>query len=479
MAICIAITSLCFPAHAIDKENVDVSTENISIFTDISPDDYYFDAINEMAKLGYVSGYGGGIFGPHDTITHAQVLTVLCRLAEIETQEFEEEGVWHSQFTNWAKYNLDIVLEDYNTPASREDIAKYITLMYLIDYENVPEAPFVDTDSKFADVLYNLGVSVGIPNDDGTVRFGGEQNLTRGQACTMLYRLSSIDKPIWEDVKTEDSYYNSLLDYSYYDYLDDFDEESIEPGIHGYKLVWEYMMYNQLNQYQFHVYFDASDDISGDKIRNDVVASRSFASREFVEYACYYNKFSYACRINPANSEGKVRADFIFKFKDDRYNVNGDRNTTDDIKTFENECANIITNLYKSGELKNDMSDLEKAKVLYVYLDKRLQYDTTYSIYTGYGALANNAATCQGYTATYNYLCHLVGIPMTGCGGDGIQRDGTRGYHIWSKVTADGTTYYTDVTWGDPIPDRIGYSNLDWFWKTWDNFPMHEIDEFG
>ncbi len=56
-------------------------------FTDVTPSDRYYDAIVAAAATGLVNGYGDGTFKPHNTITRAEVVTVINRLLGIAANE--------------------------------------------------------------------------------------------------------------------------------------------------------------------------------------------------------------------------------------------------------------------------------------------------------------------------------------------------------------------------------------------------------
>ncbi|WP_019230314.1 S-layer homology domain-containing protein [Sedimentibacter sp. B4] len=51
------------------------------VFTDISEEQWYSDAVSWAASNNIVSGYSEGIFGPHDSITREQLATILYRYA--------------------------------------------------------------------------------------------------------------------------------------------------------------------------------------------------------------------------------------------------------------------------------------------------------------------------------------------------------------------------------------------------------------
>ncbi len=71
------------------------------------------------------------------------------------------------------------------------------------------------------------------------------------------------------------------------------------------------------------------------------------------------------------------------------------------------------------------------------------------SIYTAYGALVDGDAVCQGYTLAYDYLLNKLGVEVTAVVSNEMN-------HSWSMVKIDGEYYHVDVTWDDPVPDRLG-----------------------
>lgn len=142
--------------------------------------------------------------------------------------------------------------------------------------------------------------------------------------------------------------------------------------------------------------------------------------------------------------------------------------TIDDITLLSQEqyfekYAVVINDALKEKKIITaDMTQKEIAKELFTFVTRTLKYDTSFNdeSYSGYGAVKNNTAVCQGYTALYNYLLKLNNIDCIGQQGI-ITDTGTN--HIWTVATLDGKTSYIDVTFGDPIPDKKGYSNYKYF----------------
>lgn len=129
---------------------------------------------------------------------------------------------------------------------------------------------------------------------------------------------------------------------------------------------------------------------------------------------------------------------------------------------FEQYATEINKFLHEDGFITADMSQYEIAKVCYAYVTQFLSYDVGKGrqSFTGYGAVKNATAVCQGYTALYNYLLKLNGISCYGQSGE-ILKDGSP--HIWTVAILDGEKSYIDVTFGDPTPDRDNYTDYKYF----------------
>ncbi len=76
-------------------------------FTDVSADDPGRDAIRALYQAGAMEGTGAGRFSPDMTLTRAQAVTVLARLAGAEARETDRfsdvaAGSWYAGYVGWA-----------------------------------------------------------------------------------------------------------------------------------------------------------------------------------------------------------------------------------------------------------------------------------------------------------------------------------------------------------------------------------------
>ncbi len=69
-----------------------------------------------------------------------------------------------------------------------------------------------------------------------------------------------------------------------------------------------------------------------------------------------------------------------------------------------------------------------------------------------YGALIDGRAICKGYTTTFELFMEMLDIP---CETVYYRHPEDSSHdHAWNIVTINGSPYYVDVTWDDPVPDN-------------------------
>lgn len=58
----------------------------------------------------------------------------------------------------------------------------------------------------------------------------------------------------------------------------------------------------------------------------------------------------------------------------------------------------------------------------------------------------DHVSVCNGYARAFKYLCDMAGIPCVV-----VEGTANNERHAWNLVTINGSTYWVDVTWGDPL----------------------------
>ena len=147
----------------------------------------------------------------------------------------------------------------------------------------------------------------------------------------------------------------------------------------------------------------------------------------------------------------------------DEYNGNGELISSADrelisrqIAEFNNKIDEIVSSI------SSDISDFEKEKLIYEYLQNTVVYDTNAAAavlssseisshaFDVYGAACEGLAVCEGYSELFQYLCYCVGINATPVYGtaSGVS-------HMWNAVCLDNEWYMVDVTWDDSAKEGL------------------------
>ncbi len=129
--------------------------------------------------------------------------------------------------------------------------------------------------------------------------------------------------------------------------------------------------------------------------------------------------------------------------------------------------ANVLKQLNLSGK-----SDYQKVRAIYDYICDNVVYDyanlyvDSYKLkYTGYAALLNGTAVCQGYTLLFYRLALESGVDSRAI--PSILSEN----HIWNIVELGGLYYNLDSTW-----DAGMNPNYDYFLRCDANFYGHTRD---
>lgn len=107
--------------------------------------------------------------------------------------------------------------------------------------------------------------------------------------------------------------------------------------------------------------------------------------------------------------------------------------------------------------VQENWSDYEKAKYIYEYVIKSVEYVTDAPDNQNiYSSLINKRSVCAGYTRASQYLLQQLGIECLYVSG---MVNGTES-HAWNIVKCDGNYYQMDATFGDGAFDTNSQSNI-------------------
>ena len=174
----------------------------VNVFSDLSSDAWYYEAIAFMNQHGLMVGYGNGIIGAEDTLTRSQFATLLWNLEGKPmpngTASFTDvrEGAWYYNPVIWATENGVVVgigggLFDPNTPITRAQVAQML-YNYAVNFKGyeIPEnrdmPNYTDKDQidLWAETAARKLAEAGVLTDED--EFRPKDDATRGEAAEMF-----------------------------------------------------------------------------------------------------------------------------------------------------------------------------------------------------------------------------------------------------------------------------------------------------
>ena len=194
-------TRVCAVCGAAEEEALPAFDCPCSELTDVSQDAWYHDAVDFMIERNLMNGVGGGRFDPEGTVTRAQLVTVLYRIAgEPETEGTNpftdvKDGRWYSDAIAWAAQNgvvngIAPTLFEPDSPVTREQIAAILfryTESEPAGQDALDAYPDVEQISAYAREAMGWAVIEGlISGSDGELL--PRDGATRAQIATVLMR---------------------------------------------------------------------------------------------------------------------------------------------------------------------------------------------------------------------------------------------------------------------------------------------------
>ena len=176
-----------------------VEEQAASIFADVPADAYYAKAVEWAVKKGITNGKANGLFGSNDPCTRAQIVTFLWRAAGSPGPKtmsgFSDVPAdsYYAKAVAWAVENgiTGGTGDGKFSPDATCTRAQAVTFLY-----RASGAPAVSGNAAFSDVATNAYYAAavkwaeknGITGGIGGGLFGSDNNCTRAQIVTFLYR---------------------------------------------------------------------------------------------------------------------------------------------------------------------------------------------------------------------------------------------------------------------------------------------------
>lgn len=129
-------------------------------------------------------------------------------------------------------------------------------------------------------------------------------------------------------------------------------------------------------------------------------------------------------------------------------------------------ALNNKVNTVAASIKKTAQTDFDKIKAVHDYLVLNTTYDyknqqnktIPQDSYTAYGALIKGVAVCDGYTKAAQILFNRLGIES-----EYVVGTVNETLHAWNQVKLNGKYYFVDITWDDPVPNKPGKVDYNYF----------------
>lgn len=143
----------------IEKKGDVPMTEMYFVFDDVKEDGWYVDHIQRAANMGLMKGDAEGTFRPNDTVSVAEVYTVMLRMLGYNA---DNTGTWPTNYITTAQtLGADVNLRDANKPCDRALAAEVVAWAL--------STPLADDDSNTEVALDTYALVTAVGTDRVTV----------------------------------------------------------------------------------------------------------------------------------------------------------------------------------------------------------------------------------------------------------------------------------------------------------------------
>lgn len=176
--------------------------DNVAQFTDVSDLSWYSDAVSHVATQLVMRGVSEDTFAPTQTLTRGMAVTVLARLADINTDAYGdpdfddvESGCYYTGAVAWAQQTgitngTEQTLFSPEEPLTRQQLCAMVYRMYKDDIPSADDCKFDDYDtvSEYAKQAVASLQQAGIIDGMGNNKFEPDTAVTRAMLAQIIYK---------------------------------------------------------------------------------------------------------------------------------------------------------------------------------------------------------------------------------------------------------------------------------------------------
>ena len=183
-------------------------------FSDVESSDWYYEYVLDAYSAGIMEGKEDGIFDPNTNITRAELITVLCRMSDLEYEGCREhltfpdadKSAWYADYVGWAEKNG--VVKGYpdgtlrpDAPVTRQEMAELMGEFITFKAMRTTKDPQIDIFSDQFEIpdwaLANVEKlrDFGLISGDEQGRFNPTANATRAELAKITSKLDPLVYP--------------------------------------------------------------------------------------------------------------------------------------------------------------------------------------------------------------------------------------------------------------------------------------------
>ena len=167
--------------------------DNAADFADVTKNDWEKDAVNYASARNLVNGVGNNLYDLDSTATRAHVVTLLARIAGVDTTP-DEGQTWYDKAHEWAVANGITYAGSMSVAVSRQSMFTMIWRVLGCPASDHDISDFTDIDglTQYTEEAARWAVEVGLiqGNGDGTMTPNG--NVTRGQLAQFMMNFMQL-----------------------------------------------------------------------------------------------------------------------------------------------------------------------------------------------------------------------------------------------------------------------------------------------
>ena len=188
------------PAGKVEVKASFAEEAETSPFADVATDAYCYDAVKWAAEQGITGGIGNNLFGPNQPCTRAQIVTFLWRAAgspepkDMSSFSDVPADSYYAKAVAWAVENgITTGTGDGkfspDATCTRAQSVTFLFRAYKASADGMPAFRDVAANAYYAEAV-KWATDNGITNGIGDGLFGPDNDCTRAQIVTFLYRSS-------------------------------------------------------------------------------------------------------------------------------------------------------------------------------------------------------------------------------------------------------------------------------------------------